>query len=103
MGAQSCATPLTVQSTQKATTQIAGDLGPNLSLLCSKMDGLDRDQGKKGEGEEEWKGGGFYRMVGIEALGVYPQLGKHLLFIIWVLVWSKAMLCSSVCVSVCAH
>lgn len=44
------------------------------------------------EKEEERKGGGFYRMVGIEALGAYPRLGKHLLFIIWALVWSKTML-----------
>ncbi len=40
-------------------------------------------------------------MVGIEALGAYPQLGKHLLFIIWELGWSKAMLCVCVCVCVC--
>lgn len=32
----------------------------------------------KGGGGE--KGGRVYRMVGIEALGEYPQLGKHLLF-----------------------
>lgn len=37
-------------------------------------------------------------MVGIEALGEYPQLGKHLLFIIWALIWSIA-----VCVCVCVY
>ena len=46
-------------------------------------------------------GGRFYRMVGIEALGAYPQLGKHLLFIIWALIWSKAELCVCVCACVC--
>lgn len=61
MGPQLCATPLTVQSTQKAMTQIAGDLGLNLSLLSRKMDGLDRDQrkGRKGGGEGGGLGQGF--------------------------------------------
>ena len=61
MGARLCGTPLTVGSTQEAVTQIAGDLGPNLSLFCRKMDGLDRDQekgrrrGREG-GRELWNG-----------------------------------------------
>lgn len=33
-------------------TQIAEDLGPNLSLLSQKMDGLDRDQKSKRKKEE---------------------------------------------------
>ncbi len=40
-------------------------------------------------------------MVGIGALGAYPQLGKHLLFIIWALIWPKAVLGVCVCVCVC--
>lgn len=60
----SCVPP--VWSTQKATTQIAGDLGPNLFLLWRKMDGSDRDQMKRNEEEEERQGGGGVdRMVGI--------------------------------------
>lgn len=71
MGAHSCATPLTARRTQKATTQIVGDLGPNLSLLCEKWMAWIETAEKEG-GRERERGGG-YRRVGIEALGAYPQ------------------------------
>lgn len=57
-------------------TQIAEDLGPNLSLLCRKMDGLDRDQKSKRKKEEGVVIVWMDRMEGIEALRACPQLGK---------------------------
>ena len=64
-------------------------------------------RGKGGGGRGEDRGEGYIEMIGIDALGAYPQLKKHLLFIIKALIWSKATLylcvCVCVCVSVCVR